>query len=266
MHRISCWLCAVCAALVVLLVGAPTIAQGRARRAARVCVPGAQSACACVGGSSGVQRCNGEGTALLACECAPTATAPVAPAPERVTTRQEPTASPAPWSAAHTERRWYGWQILLPDIAGGLLSLVGGFVPGPAGFGIAITGSAVALFGGPIVHWAHGHIGRGFGSLFGLRVGLPVLGALLGLGAGVAAGNTTASIVLGTSVGAGIGSLTGFVIDIAVLAYDSPAAQSAVADDDRARRARRARFGVALAPTVDVVPGQWSRVGVIGRF
>lgn len=227
-----------------------------------------------MGGATGVQRCNRLGTGLLPCECAvaPTATngstferpaasvPPPPPPPIRVSTT-----SPTQWSTATTERRWYGWQILVPDIAGGLLSVVGGFVAGPAGIGLAITGSAVALFGGPIVHWAHGHVGRGFGSLFGLRLGLPVLGALLGAGAGVAAGNTTTSVLIGTSIGAGIGSLTGFIVDIAVLAYDPPAAPMQVASDDHPRP-RRSRPAVSLAPTIDFMRGDATLVGVAGRF
>lgn len=37
--------------------------------AVRVCVPGAQVACACVGGAAGAQVCNSEGSALGTCMC-----------------------------------------------------------------------------------------------------------------------------------------------------------------------------------------------------
>jgi hypothetical protein len=92
-------------------------------------------------------------------------------------------------------------------------------VGGTGGLALSITGSTVTFFGGPIVHWAHGHVGRGFASMFGLRLGLPVAGALLGLGIGYGARNPSLGAVLGASVGA----LTGWIVDIAVIAYDEPA-------------------------------------------
>ena len=42
----------------------------------------------------------------------------------------------------------------------------------------AVPAYAALLVGGPIVHWTHGHVGKGFGSL-AMRLFLPVLGSVL---------------------------------------------------------------------------------------
>ncbi|MFO0562910.1 MAG: hypothetical protein U0269_33125 [Polyangiales bacterium] len=263
MNRWAQWLCALCAACVLSLVSMTASAQQRGRRPAQVCVPGAQTACACMGGASGVQRCNPRGTALLSCEC-PEARADESantPAAQRaVADESSRTVASAPSrtsaiNPASFERRWYGWQILIPDLAGGLLTSIGGIVGGTGGLALSITGSTVAFFGGPIVHWAHGHVGRGFASMFGLRLGLPVAGALLGLGIGYGAGNPS----LGTALGASVGALTGLIVDIAVLAYDEPAVN-----------VRVSRSAPRIAPYAVVAPYDSQRgaalVGLQGRF
>ena len=61
-------------------------------------------------------------------------------------------------------RRWYGWQTLITD--GAALAVVGsdtGEVALPAVL-------AAYEFGAPIVHFAHGHVGKGLASL-GMRLG-----------------------------------------------------------------------------------------------
>jgi hypothetical protein len=76
-------------------------------------------------------------------------------------------ADPAPVAPlpAATERQWYGWQTLAADGA----ALVFGTQ------GQVEAGLATFVFGAPVVHWAHGRVGAGFGSL-ALRVSLPLLG------------------------------------------------------------------------------------------
>lgn len=41
---------------------------------------------------------------------------------------------------------------------------------------IGIAGHVIM---GPVVHWSHGHVGKGFASL-GLNVGMPAIGAIVG--------------------------------------------------------------------------------------
>lgn len=90
------------------------------------------------------------------------------------------TAPPSNWASRHQTPRsqevWYGYQTLLVDglFAGVLLIGVGTQTDE-----MVTTGGLGYVFGGPVVHWAHGEVGRGFGS-FGFRLGLPLAGAILG--------------------------------------------------------------------------------------
>lgn len=167
------------------------------------------------------------------------------------------------WAAtmpsAPRERRWYGWQILIPDLAGSLLSGIGAFVPGAGGAALLITGSTVAFFGGPIVHWAHGHVGRGFASMFGLRLGLPLVGGLVGFGLGSLGGS--AGALLGFGLGTSVLALTGIIVDIAALAYDEPASSVVTA---RAHRPART-WAVAPFGTFDPIRGA-AIAGISGAF
>lgn len=139
---------------------------------------------------------------------------------------------------APSKRDWYGWQTLLVFGGSVTVGLVSGFGGGASGSGAAVVagsaiGGAGAVFGGPIVHWAHGNIGKGFGAL-GLNVGAPVVGAGLGLGTACATGGCKRfdggiSIFFGLVVGGGVGLLAAMVVDVSVLSYDSktPVASSA---------------------------------------
>lgn len=70
---------------------------------------------------------------------------------------------------------WYGWQILIVDgvsISTAAISLAAHKGSGGnAGAAIGILGF---LFGGPTVHWVHGHVGTGFASL-GVRAAVPLV-------------------------------------------------------------------------------------------
>lgn len=68
---------------------------------------------------------------------------------------------------APADLRWYGLPIVVSDVA----SDVALFLVPPAGL------AGVAL-GAPIVHWSHGHVAKGFGSL-GLRAGAEVLTVIM---------------------------------------------------------------------------------------
>jgi len=75
---------------------------------------------------------------------------------------------------------WYGWQTLIADGAAvGLLWLALVSSDGSAGNILGTASFMTYLLGGPIVHWAHGHGGKGWASV-GLRVGLPIGGAIAG--------------------------------------------------------------------------------------
>lgn len=140
----------------------------------------------------------------------------------------------APTGPVHEQ--WYGWQTLLVDLAGlavGLIEL-GGNSDGSPLFG------GVYFLGGPIVHFAHGHVGRGFGSLV-LRLLMPLPGVLVGAAASLGCAErgdepcTNAPIV----IGGGLGMLGAIIINAAVLAYedvpdeDPAALYVSMAIDDR---------------------------------
>jgi hypothetical protein len=150
-----------------------------------------------------------------------------------------------------TEEVWYGYQILLADGASLGCVLLGA---GTDSSGLPALGGVGYVFGGPIVHFAHGEVGRGFGSL-GLRVGLPVLGVLVGVGGtsddsgpdspdGSAGGQEG---LAAAAVGAMIGMVGAVVLDSAALAYEQ------VPVDPR----KKGRDALQLVPTVG-----WSPTGV----
>lgn len=108
--------------------------------------------------------------------------------------------------------RWYGWQTLIGVLAGDLITLVG------QGSAVSYVGVAAHVLTGPIVHWAHGHVGQGFVS-FGLNAGLPVGGGLVGLMAGAGSGGWDA---LGfAAIGFVVGYFAAPIIDIAALSTET---------------------------------------------
>lgn len=202
----------------------------------------------------------------MACQCTeepqPAASAPATSESPRAVERGRSERAPrvnVTLASAPAERRWYGWQILIPDLAGSLLSGIGAFVPGTGGAALLITGSTVAFFGGPIVHWAHGHVGRGFASMFGLRLGLPLAGGLVGFGLGSLGGSAGAALGLG--LGASLLALTGIIVDIAALAYDEPASLAASARSSSPART----WAVAPFGTFDPIRGA-AFAGISGTF
>jgi hypothetical protein len=126
-------------------------------------------------------------------------------------------------------------------------------------FGTGLSGFA---FGGPIVHWAHGHVGKGFGAL-GLNVGLTSVGGLVGVAA-ICSGGCNGewsglTQLFGFVIGGGVGLLSANIIDVAALSYETvgPAAE------EQSRRRRHP--GLTVVPQVGWSPQQ-SYFGVAGSF
>lgn len=144
--------------------------------------------------------------------------------------------------------RWYGWQTLIGVIGGDLVSLVG------QGSVVTYFGIAGHVLSGPIVHWTHGHVGKGFISL-GLNVGAPLVLGAIGLAAGGTSGDVYGSIA-GGFIGFGLGYIAAPIIDIAALSTET------VEEEAKDKSA-------LLPSSVMVVPmvGQ-NRVGlsVVGQF
>ncbi|MDI1447358.1 hypothetical protein [Polyangium sp. 6x1] len=107
--------------------------------------------------------------------------------------------------------RWYGWQTLIGVVAGDLLTVVG------QGSALSYIGVAGHVLTGPIVHWAHGHVGKGFTAL-GLNVGLPLGGGLIGLMAGAGEGLKALGY---TAIGALVGHIAAPALDMAIFSTET---------------------------------------------
>lgn len=77
-------------------------------------------------------------------------------------------------------------------------------------------GMAGHVLTGPVVHWAHGHVGKGFASL-GLNVGLPGIGLLSGFAVG---GSSWGGLFLGLMLG-GIGYVAAPALDMGLLSTET---------------------------------------------
>ena len=128
------------------------------------------------------------------------------PPPTVATHSAAPGSPPVTAPRSEVERRWYGWQTLIAD----------GLSIGLAPVGVGVVGY---FLGAPIVHWAHGNVDEGFGSL-AIRGG----SALLILAGAICVFSSrkdtrpdecVAPIVLGVG-----GIIAAIPIDAAVLAYD----------------------------------------------
>ncbi len=100
-----------------------------------------------------------------------------------------PEPEPAAGAPAHSRpTHWYGYQTLGTDAAAIALLVPALVTNVPQGeqSGFALASSLTYGFGGPIVHWSHGAIGKGFGDL-ALRVGAPIalgfVGGIIGAAA-----------------------------------------------------------------------------------
>ena len=128
---------------------------------------------------------------------------------------------------------WYGWQILLVDLAS-TAAIVGGSVAaqdGGTAIAIPIVGGAGYLAGGPLVHLAHGEGDRATRSAL-LRAFVPLgvgaLGAGLGaLSAGsgsneICASKRACGAAFGALLGVSAGMLTAMVADWVTAASARP--------------------------------------------
>ena len=165
----------------------------------------------------------------------PAATTPPAPATSTKPTTPAPPADASPSKTApaagasvavdsvkspHSsvpKTRWYGWQIIPIDATAlGVIAveLALGEDAVPALGLIALGAYAV---GGPIVHLVHDRPMAALGS-FGLRVGMPAVGALLG-SAGENCKDDKCTGGWPTVLGGLVGALTAMSLDVTLLAH-----------------------------------------------
>ncbi|MGC4088148.1 MAG: hypothetical protein QM756_09655 [Polyangiaceae bacterium] len=150
------------------------------------------------------------------------------------------------------EHRWYGWQTLATDGAAlGLFTLsiaATEMRDSSTSEVLGVMGAAAYVAGGPTVHFAHGHVGKGFGSL-GLRVGLPVAGALTATAIARPCGGDFGCIGE-AALGFLLGGVSAIAIDAAVLGHEEVV---------------RPRQGLTATPVVAATPNSaW--LGVQGAF
>lgn len=142
--------------------------------------------------------------------------------------------APLPWRTpppvVTEQRSWYGWQTLIVDGVSIVTAVAASTPPSRALVGVPIGGAGV-LFGGPIVHWAHGHVGKGFASL-GILFAASLVGGGIGVGVGCATGfavRCSEGVVwrmAGFLVGFPVGALVGSAFDVAFLSYERRASLS----------------------------------------
>jgi hypothetical protein len=149
----------------------------------------------------------------------PGSTPSPAPAPAPA---PQPTPAPAPYKpATRTEKVWYGWQNLVAAAASITILAIG---VGNDSSGLRVAGGLGYVFASPTVHWIHGNIGPGFGSL-GMRVLLPPIGLVVGLVVGAIAGASDQSnSIEDASSAIATGAVAGFFIGVAIpVALDAAA-------------------------------------------
>lgn len=143
----------------------------------------------------------------------------------------------------------YGWQILIADVA----AIAAGAATEEGGITVAMY-----LGGGPIIHLAHGSVGRAMGSL-ALRAGLPVTGMFLGIA--IEEPSCQGEFLCGFGgmvIGGAIGVLAASAIDIGILAKKS-------------RRVERPRGLLQLGsinanPSLAPTPDRGMSLGLSGTF
>jgi hypothetical protein len=163
-----------------------------------------------------------------------------------------------PWTSEQPtlERRWYGWQTLATDaISFGVLATAADSRDSGPQVAIGLLGYAL---GGPVIHAAHGHVGKAFGSL-GLRVGAPVVGAVTGFAMEDCEHSDDGEMdfcgLQGAGIGLVIGAASAVILDATVIANDD-------AEPDAPSQPER---GVQLRPDVRIAKDR-AQVSLTGSF
>jgi hypothetical protein len=198
------------------------------------------------------------------------APAPPPAGPLPAASQPQPPPWPPPWApppwAYYTDatereherppRRYYGWQTFtVVSISASFFATGIAIISdeeSPVGTGLMIAGISGYALGPPIVHWAHGNIGKGFASL-AMHGAIPASTTLVGFAAGCGGGDFGACIV-GTFIGWQVGILIPPLVDGTLLAWDD-------ADDAVDVAGARPSRGLRIAPVA--TPGG---IGVAGEF
>ncbi len=202
---------------------------------------------------------NAEFTALLGAPLPPPPSAEFPPSHLRPYSVGQLNAQPSDYSqgvpmfAPKKVTKWYGWKTII-GVAGSDLLAVGGALTalgssvGGAFLFVGLSGHVVT---GPIVHWSHGHIGKGFGSL-GLNIGLPLLSGLIGSGVDAGAGSSGYMFTFAI-----VGYFVAPILDIAALSTEEV--------DESPKKGSRLLLpsSVAIVPMID---GNRRGLSIVGQF
>ena len=162
---------------------------------------------------------------------------------------QTPPPPPAP-------TKWYGYQIMLSDVAS-VAFLYGGGQWG-----------AVALYASvpAVIHVANGRYGLAVASPL-LRLALPALGALIGTGLESCQPNEILCGLGGFVVGAGIGAAVAMIVDWSLAWTPVSVAPSSPSQSVPEQHARSARTPIITLTSAGVVPtNDGARLVLGGRF
>ena len=165
------------------------------------------------------------------------------------------TKTEAPQGPQLTQSSWYGWKILLVDIAGVSLTIASSMLlddeSDAAYWGLAVTELAVYALGPAIVHLVEGSWGKALGS-GAMRLLTPVatggLGFLIGGGGGCSGDDWCLGPAIGATIGVLSGQLLAAIIDIAALAHKEVPIEEP-----------------SVAPMVQAGPDGMT-VGIVGRW
>jgi hypothetical protein len=118
-------------------------------------------------------------------------------------------------SSTELVRRSYAWQVLAVAYPSQILLLIGAVAASSGtkdgsssggGTALAFAGYTGWILGPPIVHWSHGHVARGFGSMaleFSLPVATAGIGGLIGMAVNPGdSNNSNGGLALGFVLGA----------------------------------------------------------------
>jgi hypothetical protein len=143
------------------------------------------------------------------------------------------------------ERSFYGWQILLVGGLGGALTAASmalpdrpiGGLPATAGFTVGLP---IYVFGGPVIHWTHGHFTEGLLS-FGANIAIPFAAGLATMG------TLPERHTVGFVRGAAVGALVVPVLDALILGWEDVPAEVMTPGVGGSIK-------VALSPAIEVHP------------
>ncbi|UQA56885.1 hypothetical protein [Polyangium aurulentum] len=153
---------------------------------------------------------------------------------------------------------WYGHQTLIVAGASVTTAAVPSLLFGDTGVALSWpAGIGGLVLGGPIVHWAHGRVGRGF-AVLGMNLGATGVGiGVFGLPVACAFEKCDGFYLSYGILGSYVGALIGVTIDVAALSTYQPPAPSAVA--------RTPRVLDSLVPVIDVRKDR-TVLGLAGAF